>query len=151
MDETALAPEARMLARGVSRWLDRQGWRTLTEFPLASGRRVDLIALDEAGRLLIVEIKTTAGDFRSDRKWREYLDYCDWFAFAVPEEFPVGLLPPEVGLIIADPYEAVSRRPAMPAPAALPPARRRQMLIRFGRVAGERLRRLVDPDADALI
>ncbi|MBL8839447.1 MAG: MmcB family DNA repair protein, partial [Alphaproteobacteria bacterium] len=64
MDEPALAPEARLLARGVARWLDRQGWRTLTEFPLASGRRVDLIALDEAGRLLIVEIKTTAGDFR---------------------------------------------------------------------------------------
>ena len=151
MDEPVLAPEARLLARGVARWLDRQGWRTLTEFPLNSGRRVDLIALDEAGRLLIVEIKTTAGDFRSDRKWREYLDYCDWFAFAVPEDFPVGLLPPEVGLIVADPFEAVSRRPAMPAPAALPPARRRQMLIRFGRVAGERLRRLVDPEADSLM
>ncbi len=71
MDGPVLAPEARLLARGVARWLDRQGWRTLTEFPLSSGRRVDLMAVDEAGRFLIVEIKTTAGDYRADRKWRE--------------------------------------------------------------------------------
>jgi len=45
----------------------------------------------------------------------------------------------------------VSRRPAMPAPAPLPPARRRQLIIRFGRTAAERLRRLVDPDAGELI
>jgi len=151
MDGPLLAPEARLLARGVARWLDRQGWRCLTEFPLASGRRVDLMAVDEAGRFLIVEIKTSPGDYRADRKWREYLDYCDWFAFAVPEEFPVGLLPAEVGLIIADAFEAVSRRPAMPAPAVLPPARRRQLVIRFGRTAAERLRRLTDPDAGELI
>lgn len=151
MDGPLLAPEARLLARGVARWLDRQGWRSLTEFPLASGRRVDLMAVDEAGRFLIVEIKTSPGDYRADRKWREYLDYCDWFAFAVPEEFPVGLLPAEVGLIVADGFEAVSRRPAMPAPAALPPARRRQLVIRFGRAAAERLRRLTDPDANELL
>ena len=78
-----LPQDARSLARGVARALERQGWRSLAEFPLVSGRRADLIALDEGGRFLIVEIKTTAADFRADRKWREYLDYCDWFSFAV--------------------------------------------------------------------
>jgi hypothetical protein len=141
-----LAPDARQLARGLARALDRQGWRSLLEFPLASGRRADLIAIDEGGRFLIVEIKTTAGDYRADRKWREYLDYCDFFAFAVPEGFPVSLLPPEVGLIMADAYDAVSHRPAMPAPAPLASARRRQMLIRFSRAGADRLRRLLDPE-----
>jgi hypothetical protein len=141
-----LAPDARLLARGLARALDRQGWRSLLEFPLASGRRADLIAVDEGGRFLIVEIKTTAGDYRADRKWREYLDYCDFFAFAVPEGFPVSLLPPEVGLIMADAYDAVSHRPAMPAPAPLASARRRQMLIRFSRAGADRLRRLLDPE-----
>lgn len=148
MENSTLAPEAQTLARGVSRWLGRQGWRTLTEFILASGRRADVIALDDAGRFLIVEIKTTPADYRADRKWREYLDYCDWFAFAVPETFPVSLLPPETGLMIADAYEAVSPRPVMAAPQAMPPARRRQQLIRFGRIAAERLIRVTDPDPD---
>jgi hypothetical protein len=140
-----LTPDARALARGVIRALDRQGWRCLTEFPLSSGRRADVMAVDEAGRFLIIEIKTSAADYRSDRKWREYLDYCDWFAFAVPESFPIGLLPQEVGLIVADAYDAVSHRAAMAAPA-LPPARRRQVLIRFARASADRLRRVIDPE-----
>jgi hypothetical protein len=140
-----LSPDARALARGVMRALDRQGWRCLTEFPLSSGRRADVMAVDESGRFLIVEIKTCAADYRSDRKWREYLDYCDWFAFAVPAEFPVGLLPADVGLIVADAYDAVSHRAAM-ATTALPPARRRQVLIRFARASADRLRRVIDPE-----
>lgn len=141
--------DARLIARGVARWLERQGWRSLAEFTLPSGRRADLVALDEAGRVLIVEIKSGPGDYRADRKWREYLDYCDWFAFAVPENFPVGLLPPETGLIIADAYEAVSHRPAMAAPHPPVPARRRQLHIRFARLAAERLTRLIDPESGA--
>ncbi len=139
-----LTADARELARGVARALDRQGWRSIAEFPLVSGRRADLIALDEGGRFLIVEIKTTAADYRADRKWREYLDYCDWFSFAVPESFPTVLLPPEVGLIVADAFDAVSHRPAFAAPP-LAPARRRQLLIRFGRAGADRLRRTLDP------
>lgn len=141
-----LPPDARTLARGLCRALDRQRWCSLMEFPLASGRRADVMAVDEAGRFLIVEIKTSAADYRSDRKWREYLDFCDWFAFAVPAEFPVGLLPQEVGLMVADAYDAVSHRPAMAAPAALAPARRRQLLIQFARASAGRLRRLTDPE-----
>lgn len=140
-----LSADARALSRGLARALDRQGWRSLIEFPLASGRRADLIAVDEGGRFLIVEIKTSAADYRADRKWRDYLDYCDWFAFAVPEGFPVGLLPTEVGLIMADAYDAVSHRPAMAAPA-LAPQRRRQLLIRFARASADRLRRALDPE-----
>ena len=140
-----LSPAAHELARGIARALDRQGWRSLIEFPLASGRRADLIALDEGGRFLIVEIKTSPADFRADRKWRDYLDYCDWFTFAVPEQFPLGLMPPEVGLIVADAYDAVSHRPAMATPP-IAPARRRQMLIRFARASADRLRRLIDPE-----
>jgi hypothetical protein len=146
MDDLPPSPDALLIARGVMRHLDRQGWVSVAEFTLASGRRADVIALDEGGRLLIVEIKTCAADFRSDRKWREYLDYCDLFAFAVPPGFPVALLPPETGLLVADGYDAVGHRPPATAPAPLAPARRRQVLLRFARVAADRLRRGLDPE-----
>jgi hypothetical protein len=145
MDDSLNLPvDAQAIARGVGRALDRLGWRSLVEFPLASGRRADLIALDEAGRFLIVEIKSSAADFRADRKWRDYLDYCDFFTFAVAAEFPMTLIPPEVGLMVADAYDAVTWRPLFASPT-MAPARRRQLLIRFGRASAERLRRVNDP------
>lgn len=133
------------LLRGVTRSLDRHGWRTLPEFALANGRRADVMALDSRGRFMIVEIKTSVADYRADQKWRDYLDYCELFLFAVPEQFPLALLPAECGLMVADEFDAVIHRPAMTCPA-LAPGRRRQLLIEFGRVSADRLRRLTDPE-----
>ena len=99
-------PNAQRLARGICRALSALGYGALTEFPLNNGRRVDVIAVSGGGDIVIVEIKTSTADFRADRKWSEYLDYCDAFYFAVPASFPVALLPEDCGLIIADDYGA---------------------------------------------
>jgi hypothetical protein len=69
--------------------------------------------------------------------------YCDRFYFAVGRDFPLELLPPEEGLILADRFGAEIVREARLR--ALSPARRKAMLIRFGRAAAGRLRILVDP------
>ena len=138
--------DAAAIARGLMRGLDREGWRCLTEVPLASGHRADVMALDEAGRILIAEVKSSLADFRADRKWRAYLDHCDLFAFAVAPDFPLAVLPPEAGLYVCDSYAAHALRPAPAAQVALAPARRRQALIRFARLAADRWRRgLADP------
>ena len=44
--------------------------------------RADVIALCGAGKLTIVEIKSSVADFRADRKWPDYRDFCDRFFFA---------------------------------------------------------------------
>jgi hypothetical protein len=63
--------------------------------------------------------------------------------FAVGRDFPFGLLPPEEGLILADRVGAeVVRATRL---RALSAARRKAMLIRFGRAAAGRLHALVDP------
>jgi len=90
---------AERLARGIARLFEDMGCAASPSFPLANGRRVDVIALDGQGTTSIVEIKSSVQDFRSDGKWREYLDFCDRFYFAVAPEFPQDLLPVEVGLI----------------------------------------------------
>ncbi|MBL8833845.1 MAG: MmcB family DNA repair protein, partial [Rhodospirillales bacterium] len=111
----------------------------------ASGRRADLLALADDSRVLLVEIKSSAADFRADRKWAEYLDWCDLFAFAVPAGFPVDLLPPEAGLIVADYYDAALVREFQPQ-AKLAPARRKAVVLRYARLAGARLHRQADPE-----
>ena len=147
-DEAADGPVAREVARGTGRLLARLGWTSLPEFPLASGRRADLLALADDSRVLVVEIKSSAADFRSDRKWVEYLDWCDLFAFAVPAGFPMALLPPEAGLIVADAYDAVVAHDFQIVPK-LVAARRKALVLRFARLAGQRLHRLSDPEGAA--
>ena len=93
---------AARLARGVCRHLGALGYGTLTEFPLSSGRRVDVIGFDGGGAVTIVEIKSSVVDFRTDEKWTGYLDFCDAFYFAVPEGFPQALLPPQFAALTRD-------------------------------------------------
>lgn len=140
----ALMPGQR-LARGVTRMLAAQGWSVLSEVALKNGRRADLLALSDKGDFLLIEVKSSLADFRSDSKWPNYLPFCDRFAFAVPEDFPLERLPPEPGLIIADPFGAVELRPA--PETRLAPARRRALQIRFARLAAQRLLTLTDPEA----
>jgi hypothetical protein len=131
------------LARGVCRALAEHGFGAMTEFPLRSGRRVDVIGINDRGETLIVEIKTCVEDFRADRKWQEYRDFCDSFYFAVPSAFPRELVPQECGLMVADEYGAVIVR-AAPA-AAMNGSRRRAQTARLAMLASLRLQRLLDP------
>ena len=140
-----VAPAGALLARGVCRALDRQGYASLVEFPLANGRRADVLALGKSGDLLIVEIKSSVADFRADRKWTAYREYADRLYFAVPNEFPLVLIPQECGLMVADAFGAETLRHGVATP--LVPARRRAVTLRFGLAAANRLRRLVDPQA----
>src|SRR5919202_1113935 len=87
------SPAAARVQRGVRRLFAQLGHATLPEFGLANGRRADLVALAPCGLLTIVEIKSSVADFRADRKWPDYEDFCDRFYFAVPETVPFDILP----------------------------------------------------------
>lgn len=135
--------DAVALARGVCRLLDAAGQVSLTEFTVKSGRRADVLALDAKGRFTIVEVKTSLADFRADAKWPEYLEFCDRYFFAVPEDFPAEVLPDDHGLIVADRFDATVLRDAPEAP--MNAARRKAQTLRFAQLAARRLRLLVDP------
>ena len=143
LDENRLAER---LARGVCRLLEDLGHAALTEFPLANGRRVDVIALDGAGATSIVEIKSSVTDFRTDRKWQEYLEFCDRFYFAVAPDFPQALPPADVGLIVADDWSGtvIRESPAL----AMTGSRRKAQTLRIALTAAQRLRRVTDPRLD---
>lgn len=128
---------AAAIGRGVTRLLFDMGFDSLPEFTLGSGRRADVIWLDTAGRFTIVEVKSSVADFRSDRKWHEYRDYCDAFYFAVDRDFPIACLPEDCGLMIADPFEAAIVRPA--TACCLNGSRRKAQTLRFALIAARRL------------
>ncbi|SFS05065.1 MmcB family DNA repair protein [Sphingomonas jatrophae] len=141
---------ARDVARGVARLLFRQDQIALCEVPLGNGRRADLMALDPKGCVTIIEIKVSRADLRGDRKWPDYLGYCDRFLWAVPAGFDLTpfdepwFQPERCGLIVADRYDAATIRE--PAHHPLAGARRKTETLRFARMAARRLLGGLDPD-----
>lgn len=131
------------VTRGVCRWLEDSGFITLREFKLGTGRRADVVGLSPEGTIVMVEVKSTSGDYRSDTKWLEYVPYCDAFSFAVPPEFPWQILPSDCGVVIADAHSAAVVRHAVPK--KLHAARRKALTLRFALAAGQRLSTLLDP------
>ena len=136
--ETAL-----LIARGTARLLHSLGFACVAELPLPSGRRADLVALNERGEIWIVEIKSSVDDLRADQKWPDYRIHCDRLFFAFTQNLPCEIFPDETGLIIADAYGAHLQRPA--PEHRLPGATRKSMTVRFGMAAALRMNRLVDP------
>ena len=136
--ETAL-----LIARGTARLLRSLGFSCISELPLPSGRRADLVALNARGEIRIVEIKSSVDDLRADQKWQDYRAHCDRLYFAFTQDLPCEIFPAETGLIVADAYgahlhcEAPEHR--LPAPT------RKLMTVRFAMAAAQRINRLVDP------
>lgn len=137
--ETALR-----IARGTARLLHAHGFSVVSELPLPSGRRADLVALNTSGEIWIVEIKSSVADFRADQKWRDYRAHGDRLFFATCTEVPCEIFPPDTGLIMADAFGAqmVCEAPEHKLPA---PTRKAMMLL-FARAAALRLQALVDPN-----
>jgi hypothetical protein len=134
---------ARAIARGTTRYLHALGYCVVSELPLPSGRRADLVALGGDGEVLIVEIKSSVTDFRADRKWMEYRLHCDRLFFATIADVPREIFPQNAGLIVADAFGAAI---VCEAPEhRLIAARRRNMMLRFAHAAALRLQVLVDP------
>ena len=138
----------RILARGVSRHLLGHDFVTLEEVVPTPGLRVDVMALGPKGEIWVVECKSGRADFRTDRKWQGYLDWCDRFFWAVDADFPTDLLPQGTGLILADGYDAEILRMGPETPLA--GARRKMMVQKFARHAALRLQALRDPGLSGL-
>ncbi len=137
--ETALA-----IARGTGRLLLSLGFCCVSEVALPSGRRADLVALDGAGEIWIVEIKSSVADFRADQKWMDYRLHCDRLFFAISLEVPCEIFPPDTGLIVADAFGAELKCEA--PEHRLPAATRKAMMLRFAQAAALRLQALADPN-----
>src|ERR1700685_2164959 len=135
---TALA-----IARGTARYLHALGYCVVSELPLPSGRRADLVALGGDGEIIIVEIKSSVADFRADQKWSDYRLHCDRLFFATVVDVPCEIFPPDAGLIVADAFGAsiMSEAPEHRLPAAT----RKSVMLRFAHAAALRLEALADP------
>ena len=77
------------LQRGVCRGLRALDFVCVEELVPCPGLRVDVMALGPRGEVWVVECKSGRADYRSDRKWQGYLDWCDRYFWA-GEAFPAS-------------------------------------------------------------
>lgn len=143
--EPTLPERSLAVRRGAARLCVQMGWSPVHEVPLPNHRRADILALRPDGGFVCIEVKSGVRDFQTDNKWPEYRAYSDALFFAVDADFPLALLPPDTGLIVACGPEAEMLRDAPAHPLA--PARRRVLMQRFATVAAQRLAWLEDPGA----
>ena len=137
--QTALA-----VARGTARLLHAHGFCVVSELPLPSGRRADLVALRDNGEVWIVEIKSSVADFRADQKWQDYRAHCDRLFFATSQDVPCEIFPQDTGLIVADAFGAAFYCEAPEHKLAA--ATRKSMLLLVARAAALRLPSLIAPN-----
>tara|TARA_B100000963_G_scaffold147560_1_gene128454 strand:- start:328 stop:762 length:435 start_codon:yes stop_codon:yes gene_type:complete len=131
------------IARGVMRHFDQIGLSSLSEFSPIKGLRVDIITLGMSNEIWIIECKSGQSDFKSDRKWHNYLDWCDRYFWAVDANFPIDILPINTGIIIADAYDASILREA--PLIKLSPARQKKVIKSIAKSACNRLLTHIDP------
>ena len=132
-----------IIARGVMRHFAQIGLSSLSEFSPTRGLRVDIITLGISDEIWIVECKSGQSDFKSDKKWQNYLDWCDRYFWAVDAKFPINILPSDTGIIIADAYDASIVRDS--PLNKLSAARRKKIMNSLARSACNRLLLHTDP------
>ena len=150
LSDSLLPPDGRQsamalaIARGTQRLLRALGHSCVSELPLASGRRADLVALGADGEIWIVEIKSSIEDFRVDQKWPDYRLHCDRLFFATAQHVPLEIFPDDAGLIVADGYGGAIVREA--PEHRLHASTRRSLMLSFARTAAHRLQGFADPN-----
>ena len=127
--------EAKRIFAAVMRYYTERGFACLPEFTLKTNRRPDITCLGKDGQIIMIEVKSSIADFKSDQKWPEYRDWADALYFAVAEDFPLDILPDqtECGIIITDGFDCHEVRKA--PVEKLAGARRNHLIRRLARVA----------------
>jgi hypothetical protein len=121
------------ITQGAKRALYDLGFASIMEFTLKIGRRADICGINEKGEIIILEVKSSIEDFKSDNKWHEYKDYCDYFYFALDCNFPINLIPDDIGYFICDRFGGQIIRPANLHKLSAP--RRKSVTLQFARQA----------------
>lgn len=99
---------AAALKKAAAFYLFRYGFAVTYELGVMpwGSRRADIVANKVSGKIVILEVKSSLADFRTDKKWRSYLDYCDKFMFCTTEDVYEKIkdeLPKEVGVVCLSP------------------------------------------------
>ena len=91
--------KSREILQKTMQFLSLKGYKVLSEFALPNKKRVDIIAINSKKKIIIVEVKSNRNDIKNDKKWKNYLNYCNYFYFAFNDGITNSNFSKNVGVI----------------------------------------------------
>lgn len=87
MEPLTRAQKTFLLTKSAASYWLHLGYSCVKEMAILpwGKRRVDFVALNYKADIVVCEVKSSLSDYRADKKWREYLPFCNRFYFVLDE------------------------------------------------------------------
>lgn len=83
--------KAKTIRKEVTKFLTRKGLSCHYEVGLNKwGKlRADILSFNYKDKMIVVEVKSSLADYKTDKKWQDYLKFSTQFYFAFDSDFPL--------------------------------------------------------------
>ena len=134
---------SRKIMLNTMRFLSTKGYKVLTEFALPNKKRVDIIGINLKKEIVIVEVKSNKNGVKLDKKWKNYLNYCNYFYFACSEKINFNLSK-DIGIIQNNSNKTqITKEPKY---KKLPENKKNKLIFKIALSAASKFHRLIDPE-----
>ena len=125
------------------RFLSTKGYKVLTEFALPNKKRVDIIGINLKKEIVIVEVKSNKIGVKLDKKWKNYLNYCNYFYFACNDKLKDFHFSENIGIIQnnSDNIKIIRK----PKYKKISENKKKQLIFKIALSAASKFHRLIDP------
>ena len=135
---------SRKILQKTMQFLSLKGYKVLSEFALPNKKRVDIIGINLKKKIIIVEVKSNKKNLKYDKKWRNYLNYCNYFYFACNDKLKdfdfsenIGVIQNNsnnIRIIRKSKYKKLSEN------------KKKQLIFKIALSAISKFHRLIDPE-----
>ena len=134
---------SRKILQNTMRFLSAKGYRVLSEFALPNKKRVDIIGINLKKEIVIVEVKSNKNGIKLDKKWKSYLNYCNYFYFACSENLNLNFSE-NIGIIRNNCNKIeITKEPKY---KKLPENKKNKLIFKISLSAISKFHRLIDPE-----
>ena len=135
---------SRKILQKTMQFLSSNGYKVLSEFALPNKKRVDIIAINLKKEIIIVEVKSNKKSLKYDKKWKNYLKYCNYFYFATNEKLKEFHFSKNIGVIQNNSNTAKIIKKSKYQ--KLSENKKKELIFRIALSATSKFHRLIDPE-----
>ena len=134
---------SREILQKTMRFLSLKGYKVLSEFALPNKKRVDIIGINLKKEIIIVEVKSNKNGIKLDKKWKNYLNYCNYFYFACNDKLKDFNFSKNIGVIEKNSNDIKITKKSKYK--KIPQKRKNTLILKIALSATSKFHRLIDP------
>ena len=135
---------SREILQKTMQFLSLKGYKVLSEFALPNKKRVDIIAINLKKKIIIVEVKSNKKSLKYDKKWKNYVNYCNYFYFACNDKLKDFNFSENIGVIQNNSNNIKIIRKSKYK--KLSENKKKQLIFKIALSATSKFHRLIDPE-----